>query len=180
MTTDIAVRPLAELQSDPALVDSLEALRETARQAQTRDEVRHATPEEVALAETQRLPWHCTGHSSRTGLPCRKPRVKVTTVCATHGASLKTVKEAARRRFLSEIDPTITRLMDIRDQDEHLPSALGAAKTILARAVGPEAEVGKAGQKAPTINIGFAVGLPGGAPADASVSVTTIEATEEE
>src|SRR4051794_5929850 len=44
----------------------------------------------------------CVAHSSRTGQRCRKAAVVGSTVCATHGASARQVKEAARRRAALE------------------------------------------------------------------------------
>ena len=42
----------------------------------------------------------CTGHSSRTGKPCRLPPVRGATVCHKHGGRAPQVKRAAERRLL--------------------------------------------------------------------------------
>lgn len=50
------------------------------------------------MDETRR----CTARSSRTGQRCRKAAVIGASVCATHGAGARQVKEAARRRAALE------------------------------------------------------------------------------
>ena len=76
--------------------------------------------------------------------------------------------------MLCEIDPTISRLIEIRDQDDHLPSALGASVQILNRVLGKPGDGPKQGEaSAPVINVGIAIG---GIPARPKVEVTTTPA----
>jgi len=44
----------------------------------------------------------CTGHSSRTGLPCQKQPIKGSTVCRNHGGSTPQVKRAAEKRLAQQ------------------------------------------------------------------------------
>lgn len=94
---------------------------------------RWATPLEIAVSEADRLPKHCTGHSRRTGLACRGTRIPGGNVCITHGGRIKQVRKKAEQRILAQLDPTMDRLMDLRDQSNHLPTALAAVKEILGR-----------------------------------------------
>jgi hypothetical protein len=91
--------------------------------------------------------------------PCDRLAIKGGTVCQIHGGSAKQTKEAARKRIMEEVFPTIDRLTQIRDQDGHMPSALGASKELLNRAMGkPEATQGQLGAGAPIILIGERLG----------------------
>jgi hypothetical protein len=94
--------------------------------------------------------------------PCDRHAVKGLDVCYVHGGSTKAAKEAARRRLVDELDPTISRLIEIRDQDMHMPSALGAATQIMNRVMGKPDSVDKdKGAGKPTINIGIGIaGIP--------------------
>ena len=47
----------------------------------------------------------CTGHSSRTGAPCKNFPIHGGTVCVTHGGRAPQVKAKARERLLDMIDP---------------------------------------------------------------------------
>lgn len=112
------------------------------------------------------LARRCTGMNNLTGLQCGNPPMHGTTVCFMHGGHLPVVKAAAERRiqeaqqrFIEEVEPTITRLTQIRDQDDHYPSALGASQAILNRAMGKVGETKKdpnAGRQ--TIKIGITIG----------------------
>jgi hypothetical protein len=91
--------------------------------------------------------------------PCDRWAIKGSAVCQIHGGSAKQTKEAARKRIMEEVFPTINRLTEIRDQDGHMPSALGASKELLNRAMGkPEATQGQLGGGAPIILIGERLG----------------------
>ena len=91
--------------------------------------------------------------------PCDRWAVNGLTVCYMHGASTKAAKDAARKRLLNELDPTIERLTQIRDQTDHLPSALGAATHIMNRVLGkPDAVDKDKGAGKPTIVIGVNIG----------------------
>src|SRR5688572_4984227 len=90
--------PMADDSQFPARTsqsvhDSLTELRQLAKTAKSLKEWlaigRRATADEVDLAETQRKPFHCSGTSLRTGLPCTKPRVIGMTVCRKHGGATK-------------------------------------------------------------------------------------------
>lgn len=91
--------------------------------------------------------------------PCGNYAVPGLTVCRMHGGNTKAAKAAARRRLVDELDPTISRLIELRDQDEHLPTALGASVGILNRVMGKPGNVDadKGAGKA-TIIVGVAIG----------------------
>ena len=89
-------------------------------------------PKGVAPLEAQRAP-RCTGHSSRTGLPCKNPAVRGTNVCMTHGAAAPQVREAARRRLALLLDPALKCLYDLLMQRDNLSVALQAVKEVLER-----------------------------------------------
>ena len=104
-----------------AVHDSLAELRRIAKAAKSKDDpaLRRASKDELALAETLKLAWHCTGHNSRTGLPCRRAKLAGLQVCRRHGGALKHVQLAMRRR-LAEVSPKIlesqiTRALDPDD-----------------------------------------------------------------
>ena len=91
--------------------------------------------------------------------PCDRFAINGLNVCYVHGGGTKAAKEAARKRLLNELDPTISRLVEIRDQNEHLPSALGAATHIMNRVMGkPDAVDKDKGGGKPTIVIGVNIG----------------------
>ena len=101
---------------------------------------------------------HTTGvHGPKR--PCGKEAMHGLEVCCIHGGGTKAAKDAAKARLLEELNPTISRLVQIRDQDEHLPSALGAATHIMNRVLGkPDAIDKDKGAGKPTIIIGVAIG----------------------
>ena len=110
--------------------------------------------------------------------PCENPAVSGLEVCRVHGGSIPAVKAAAKRRILEEVDPTISRLREIRDQDEHMPSALGASIHILNRALGKPGDGEKHGtSSAPVINIGINIG---GLPVKPTVSLKQLPVSSEE
>lgn len=110
--------------------------------------------------------------------PCDRLRVRGLNVCYVHGGGTKAAKAAARQRIMEQLDPTITRLLEIRDQDDHLPSALGAATHLMNRALGKPDSVDKEkGSGAPIINIGIALG---GLPVKAEVKVLHAETIDAE
>jgi hypothetical protein len=104
----------------------------------------------------------CAAHTSGVHgpkRPCGKPVVAGLTVCEVHGGGSKASKEAARKRLIGELDPTISRLVEIRDQNLHMPSALGASVQILNRVMGKPDSVDKdKGAGRPSITIGLAIG----------------------
>src|SRR5689334_645835 len=94
--------------------DSLAELRRIAKEAKSRDDprLRLATPDERALSESMRLPWHCAGHSSRTHLACTKPRVLGMTVCRKHGGAQRAVRAKAAQRLLAMVDPALATIQE--------------------------------------------------------------------
>lgn len=107
--------------------------------------------------------------------PCTRWAIRGHHVCDRHGGNLETTKKAARQRLLEELDPTLTRLIEIRDQNEHMPSALGASAQILNRVLGkPDSTEKDKGSGAPIIRIGIALG---GLPLQPTVKVPTATAT---
>lgn len=91
--------------------------------------------------------------------PCDRFAVNGLTVCYMHGGSTKAAIAAARKRLTHELDPTISRLIEIRDQNDHMPSALGAAVQIANRVMGKPDSVDKdKGAGKPHITIGIAIG----------------------
>jgi hypothetical protein len=120
-----------------AVHESLAALRAIAKAAKSKDDplLRKCTPDEYALALLQRKPHHCTGKSSRTGLPCRQPHLPHLTICKTHGGSLKAVKRASARS-LAEVAPKLLESMAYiaTNQRENLNAAVRAGSDLLDRA----------------------------------------------
>jgi hypothetical protein len=109
----------------------------------------------------------CTGHT--TGVhgprrPCDRWAVAGLDVCPMHGGSTKAAKAKAKEFLTDQLMPTLNRLIEIRDQDAHMPSALGAAVHITNRILGkPDATEKEKGAGAPIIKIGMALGgLPAG------------------
>lgn len=113
---------------------SLAALRQTARTAKSRAEVRRATAEEIALARTQRKPHFCVAHSARTGLPCEGHRITGSTVCIRHGGQLARVKARAAKRIASAVPTVIDSMVNIATQVKNLQAAQKAGADLLDRA----------------------------------------------
>lgn len=94
--------------------------------------------------------------------PCEKPPIKGGLVCMSHGGAAPQVRKKAEKRLLAMVEPALIRLEALVAQEEHLPTALGALRTVLERAgstaIGPL--VKEAGDKdtRPIINIGIRVG----------------------
>lgn len=89
----------------------------------------------------------CTAKTS-AGRPCRCPAIRGGNVCRTHGGSAPQVKEAARLRLLSLVDPAIgvlaratrRRVGKAAEKWEPSQTEIAAAKEILARAGVGEAD----------------------------------------
>jgi hypothetical protein len=133
---------------------------------------------------TPQDPRKCTAHTS--GLhgekrPCRNWAIKGGRVCKFHGGSAPQVKKAAQRRLDALLMPAIERLAEIADQDEHLPSALGAVNTILNHTKGkPGDSKNRGAKKGPTIIIGVGIGALQGVPQNVlSVQVQEHEPDED-
>lgn len=76
-----------------------------------------------------------------------------------HGGAIKKVKDAAETRFKEELGPSIKRLAEIRDQSDHMPSALGATQVFLNRALGKQgAPAEDGGAKRVKVVVGVAIG----------------------
>jgi hypothetical protein len=166
MSDEILPAPIMPDAFPSEVHESLVALRRLTRTVKSTEEWRavgrRATEEEIALAETLRKPHHCTAHSQRTGLPCEQKRMRGQMVCNRHGGTAPAAVAAAKRRYLEQMDPTISRIIQLRDQSEHLPTALKAAEHLIERGpLGPlrphSHDVGKSGV---TVNIGFLTDQP--------------------
>lgn len=105
----------------------------------------------------------------KTGIRCGKWAIKGGSVCPTHGGSAPQVKKKAALRLLAMVEPALVELEELVVQNGHLPTKLGAIRTVLERA-GDEA-IGALKQRAeekdtrPKIFIGIKVGgiaNPGG------------------
>src|SRR5687767_14375653 len=117
-------RALTVREFPPEVHQSLAELRQIAKVAKSRTDpgLRWATEDEIALATTLRKPYHCTGHSSRTGLPCTKPRVIGMSVCRRHGGAITAVKNKAAARLLAMVAPSLSALLECVEQgrsEEH-------------------------------------------------------------
>jgi hypothetical protein len=88
---------------------------------------------------------------------CAAPAIPGATVCVMHGGSKKAVRAHAERRLLAEVDPTIDRLVVLRDQDEDLKVAFGASTQILNRTLGNKHTAGAAPPSHKVV-IGLALG----------------------
>jgi len=173
----------------PEVHASLAELQRIARRARSRHDptLRWATPDEIALAETQRKPYHCIGHSGRTGLPCCKRRLLGSTVCVKHGASTAHVKAAADQRLRELVMPVIARQFALTQQSEHLPTAHQACADLLDRAsIGAlvNAKVRHSRQRdgatRVTVNIGFLSAEPAASPQAIAATVVTTDDDSED
>lgn len=103
----------------------------------------------------------CKG-TKKNGEPCGKFAIKGGTVCPTHGGSAPQVKAKAAKRLLAMVEPSIIRLEALVHQTEHMPTALGAIRTVLERAgtnpIGALKDASADKNAKPIIQIGIAVG----------------------
>lgn len=100
----------------------------------------------------------CTARTFKTKAPCPRLAIPGGYVCDLHGGKTPSVKEAARKRLQALVDPTITRLVELRDQGEHLPTAFNAVKEILSQAGVTGKDASDTVRKTPIINIGIVLG----------------------
>jgi hypothetical protein len=131
------------------------------------DEVRRCEGSVKLRADMERAagpdnPYFLNDDGSIQTRPCNKPPIKGGMVCMSHGGSASQVRAKADRRLLAMVEPSLIRLDALVQQNEHLPTALGALRTVLERAgsrsIGPL--VKETGEKdtRPIINIGIKVG----------------------
>ena len=129
-----------------------------ARIAKKEQRLATMTPEEIATDREKK----CTALTSGVWgpkRPCENHAMKGMTICAQHGGNTKITQQAIKQRLLEELDPTVSALIDIRNQNRHMPSKLGAAVHILNRVLGKPGEGERtAGSGAPIINVGVAIG----------------------
>ena len=95
--------------------------------------------------------------------PCKNSAIRGGFVCTKHGGSAPQVRKKANKRLLAMVEPSIIRLEALIHQDEHMPTALGAIRTVLERAgssapIGPLAKDTGDKDMRPIINIGIKVG----------------------
>lgn len=123
----------------------------------------------------------CTGTTTdkTTGevRPCSRWAIKGGFVCTFHGGSLPQVRAKAMERLRAMVDPTITRLEQLRDQSMHLPTALGASAHIMNRALGKAGDAEPIKKRPQVINVGFVLG---GIPAAVQARITAPEVIEGE
>jgi hypothetical protein len=115
------------------------------------------------LPQGKKCSAHTTGiHGPKR--PCDRWATAGLDVCYVHGGGTKAAKAAAKEFLANELMPSLARLVEIRDQSDHMPSALGAAVHITNRILGkPDATEREKGAGAPIIKIGMALGgLPAG------------------
>lgn len=96
--------------------------------------------------------------------PCPNAPIKGGSVCMAHGGRIKRIKAKAARVMASLVEPALVALGEMIEQTEHMPSRLGAIRTVLERA-GDNAigalKKAEAVDSRPVINIGIAVsGVP--------------------
>lgn len=116
------------------------------------------------IARGEKMPKgrKCSGHT--TGVhgpkrPCDRWAVNGLDVCWIHGGSTKAAIEAAKRRLTEELNPTVHRLVELRDQNFHMPTALGAATHLMNRVMGKPDSVDKdKGAGTPIVRIGMRIG----------------------
>lgn len=92
---------------------------------------------------------------------CRAWAIKGGSVCVKHGGQAPAVRDRANKRLLAMVEPSLIELNELVHQNEHLPTKLGAIRTVLERAAGNalgalKTEVEK--DSRPIIQIGIAVG----------------------
>ena len=84
-----------------------------------------------------------------------------------HGGAGKLATQKAKQRLEKMLPGALARLEQLRDQSDHLPTAMMAVKEILNRTVGPTGGE-KSGNSGPIIQIGF---FPPDDPPNVSVEV---------
>ncbi len=101
--------------------------------------------------------------------PCPNYPIKGGSVCMAHGGSVKRIRRTAQKRMLALVEPAMVALGEIIEQNDHMPSKLGAVRTVLERAgdnVIGALKKAETTDTRPIINIGIAVGGVPGAKAE--------------
>lgn len=113
----------------------------------------------------------------KSGERCKRYAIRGGRVCPYHGGSAPQVRAKANRRLLAMVEPSIIRLEALIHQDEHMPTALGAIRTVLERAgaeaIGPLAKDVERDNR-PIINVGIKVG---GIDVPPTITVATLTPT---
>lgn len=98
-----------------------------------------------------------------SGERCKKSSIVGGFVCPTHGGAAPQVRAKANKRLLALVEPSLIRLGALVQQSEHMPTALGAIRTVLERA-GTVTPIGPLGKDTgdrdsrPIVTIGIALG----------------------
>lgn len=66
--------------------------------------------------------------------PCKNRPITGGTVCSYHGGKAPQVKRKAEKRLLAMVEPAMAELEVLYTQNDHLPTKLGAIRTVLERA----------------------------------------------
>lgn len=93
--------------------------------------------------------------------PCTLAPILGGTVCHKHGGNRKLVQKNAQKRLLALVEPSLVALNELVVQKEHLPSRLGAIRTVLERVEKPFGVLKESASDTdsrPVVNIGIAVG----------------------
>ena len=85
-------------------------------------------------------PVRCTGHSARTGKPCKKFPIHGGTVCDTHGGRAPQVQQKARERLAALAPQAVQTLAALLIRDEFPTVQLGAARYVFDQAEGTATE----------------------------------------
>lgn len=148
------VLPKTKRDGTPLVPWSVEVEQRLAKKAEERAKNPDAPPED----RTGKCSAMTTGvHGPKR--PCDRWAMDGQTVCYVHGGNTKAAKDAAKKRFLEELDPSINRLTELRDQSDHMPTAFAASKELVQRVLGKVGESDRQNTAiTPIINIGLNLG----------------------
>ncbi len=128
----------------------------------------------------------------KNGKRCKKHAIRGGLVCMNHGGGAPQVRAAANKRLLAMVEPSLIRLADLVQQSEHMPTSLGAIRTVLERAgtvtpIGPLGKDTSEGNTRPIVQIGINLGglVPGklqtlAIPASNPIDVTVEEVDDDD
>ena len=124
---------------------------------------RHRTNKMIAQAAQLREGERICTAIKKSGVRCKRYAIKGGFVCTTHGGGAPQVRAKANKRLLAMVEPALIRLGDLVEQSEHMPTALGAIRTVLERAgtvtpIGPLGKDTSDGNTRPIVNIGIKIG----------------------